>query len=116
MSALKPYKVQLTNRPGFGKQIFTINTWLSAYINDHYYVEEAERLLIGNINKVLSGEAYKGGGQTQSLYFAEIYRNETKIYQDLEAWEQNNNITPDFVLPTTDFKVIVEAWRDFLKK
>ncbi|WP_338840975.1 hypothetical protein [Flavobacterium ginsenosidimutans] len=115
MSILNNYKVQLTNRPGFNKQIFTINTWLSAYINDHYYLEEAERLLNGNINKVLSDKIVKGGGQTQSLYFAEIYKNETKIYKDLEAWELNNNIQPDFVLPTADFKIIVEAWRDFLK-
>lgn len=116
MSILNNYKVQLTNRPGFGKQIFTINTWLSAYINDHYYIGEAERLLNGNINRVISGEIIKGGGQTQSLYFAEIGISETKIYQDLEAWEQNNNITPDFVLPTLDFKIIVEAWRDFLNE
>jgi hypothetical protein len=114
MNILTNYKVQFTNKPGFGNQIFTINTWLSAYINDHYYIEEAERLLNGNINRVISREIIKGGGQTQSLYFAEIGISETKIYQDLEAWELNNNITPDFVLPTIDFKIIVEAWRDYL--
>jgi len=112
MDALNQYEVKFVNT--FGKQIYTINTWLSAYINDHYTVEEAERLLNKNINKVLNREIEKGGGQTQSLYFAEITILETKIYQDMEAWEVNNTITPDFTLPTSHFKTIVEAWRDYL--
>ena len=115
MSILNDYKVQLLNRPGLGKEIFTINTWLSAYLDDYYYYDAANKLL-NSINKVLSGEIPIAGGQTQSLYLVEININETKIYRDMEAWEENNNITPDFILPTTHFKVIVEAWRDYLQE
>lgn len=112
MHVLNRYEVKFINT--FEKQIHSINTWLSAYINDHYTIEETERLLNKNINKVLNGEIKKGGGQTQSLYFADITILETKIYQDMEAWEFDNSITPDFILPTSDFKIIVEAWRDYL--
>lgn len=114
MSILNDYKVQLLNRPGSGKKISTINTWLSAYLDDYYYYDAANKLLNG-INRVLSGEIPKAGGQTQSLYLAEIKYSETKIYRDMEAWEEDNNITPDFVLPTAHFKVIVEAWKNYLQ-
>jgi len=70
--------------------------------------------LLSDIVVVLNGDYLLGGGQTQSMYLANINIVETKIYQDIEAWEEDNNITPDFVLPTSDFKIIVEAWRDYL--
>lgn len=34
----------------------------------------------------------------------------------MEAWEFDNSITPDFILPTSHFKIIVEAWRDYLSQ
>lgn len=114
-SVLSDYKIQLLNRPRFGKGISSINTWLSAYLDDYYYYDAANKLL-DSINRVLNGEIPIAGGQTQSLYLADIRINETKIYRDMEAWEENNNITPDFVLPTAHFKVIVEAWRDYLQE
>ncbi|HEY6141873.1 MAG TPA: hypothetical protein VIV55_00410 [Flavobacterium sp.] len=87
---------------------------MSAYISDHYYYDAANELL-NDINEVLTGEILRAGGQTQSLYLGEIKISETKIYRDMEAWEEDNTITPDFTLPTADFKVIVEAWRDYLQ-
>lgn len=116
MSILNDYKVQFFNRPSYGKQISTINTWLSAYISDYYYIDAINRLLDKNISRVLSGEIINGGGQTQSSYLANITISETKIYKDMEAWEEDNNIAPDFVLPTLHFKVILEAWRDYLQR
>jgi hypothetical protein len=112
MSILNDYKVQLLNRAPFGKQIFTVNTWLSAYLHDYY---DSANELLNDIDEVLHGEIPRAGGQSRSLYLADININETKIYKDMEAWEENNNIIPDFVLPTADFKVIVEAWRDYLQ-
>jgi len=44
-----------------------------------------------------------------------ITNTQTKIYKDIDAWEQNNNVNPNFVLPTSDFKIVVEAWRQFLQ-
>jgi hypothetical protein len=86
----------------------------SAYLDDYYY--DAANKLLNSINKVLSGEIPIAGGQTQSLYLVEIKISDTKIYRDMEAWEEDNNITPDFILPTAHFKVIVEAWRDYLQE
>lgn len=115
MSILNDYKVQLLNRAPFGKQIFTVNIWLSAYLYDYYYYEAANELLNG-INEVLNEDIPRAGGQSRSLYLADININETKIYKDMEVWEEDNNITPDFILPTAHFKVIVEAWRDYLQE
>lgn len=77
MSILTDYKVQLVNRLGFGKQIFSTNTWMSAYISDHYDISRAN-FLLDDINSVLNNTSTRGGGQTQSLYFADIYFSETK--------------------------------------
>ena len=114
MSILTDYKIQFFNRQGFGKKISTINGMLTGYLSDHYYLIIAN-LLLTETDSVLNGEKTIGGWDTQSMYLAKISASETKIYKDMEAWEENNNISPDFVLPTTHFKIIVQAWRDYLQ-
>lgn len=86
---------------------------MTAYISDFYTIDMVKNLL-SYIIEVLNGDYLLGGGQIQSMYLANINIVKTKIYQDIEAWEEDNNITPDFVLPTSYFKVIVEAWKDYL--
>lgn len=113
MNILTDYKIQFFNRQGFGKNLLTINGMLTGYLSDHYYLSLAN-LLLTEIDSVLNGEKTIGGWDTQSMYLAKISVSETKIYQDMEAWEENNNISPDCVLPTAHFKVIVQAWRDYL--
>ncbi|MCD1115261.1 hypothetical protein [Chryseobacterium turcicum] len=51
---------------------------------------------------------------TQSLQIITISYTLTKIYHDMEAYDLNPNITPDYSLPTADFKEIVKAWRNFV--
>lgn len=51
---------------------------------------------------------------TQSLQIIAISYTLTKIYHDMEAYDLNPNITPDYSLPTSDFKEIVKAWRNFV--
>ncbi|WP_038331466.1 hypothetical protein [Empedobacter falsenii] len=116
MDTLKDYQVKFIIKTFFNenfKSIESVNIWLSAYISDFNTLEKVNQLL-NDINSVLNDSYMIGGGQTQSMYYAEIKSDKTKIYESIEAWEQNNNIQPDFMLPTTDFKVLVEAWRDFL--
>ncbi len=115
MNTLEKYKVSFYIHSALGKRLKTINDWLSLYIWDHYDLTLAN-LLFNEVNSVVNGEKRNGGWDTQSLYLAKITKNTTKIYKDLYDWEENNNIAPDFELPTSDFKVIVEAWRDFLAK
>lgn len=51
---------------------------------------------------------------TQSLQIITISYTLTKIYHDREAYDLNPNITPDYSLPTADFKEIVKTWRNFV--
>lgn len=51
---------------------------------------------------------------TQSLQIITISYNLTKLYHDMKAYDVNPNITPDYTLPTSDFKEIVKAWRNFV--
>ncbi len=89
--------------------------WLAQYINDHYTLDEADRLLSG-INEVLKGKTPLGGGATQSLQLGRVEITSTKIYKDVDDYYDNPSINPDFELPTTDFKIIVETWRNYLQK
>lgn len=114
MSVLNDYQVRFSHHPRVGKTLSTNNEWLSAYISDHYTIDEVNRLLDG-INKVLRAQIPLAGGETQSLYLANITASETKIYEDSETWQQNNNISPDCTLPTPHFKIIVEAWKNYLE-
>lgn len=96
------------------KRIFTNNAWLTQFIGDHYTIYEANSLLSG-INDILQNNDFIGGGfTTQSLQIAIINSVNTTIYIDFEEYEENNNILPVCILPTPDFKVIVEAWVDYL--
>lgn len=116
MSILQDYQVKFSIKKIFNKdfkRIYTVNDVLSSYISDHNNIMQVN-LLLNEINDVIDGIKTIGGWDTQSMYFSIILINETRIYQDIEAWEEDNNITPDFVLPTSDFKLIVEAWRDYL--
>lgn len=112
---LEKYQLKFRTNEIFNKKfksISTINDMLTCSITDHNALDRANQLLT-DINNVLNGDYSLGGGETQSLYYATITISETKIYSDLELWE-DNNISPDYILRTPDFKVIVEAWRDYL--
>lgn len=117
MTVLEQYQIQFYIKNILGsdyKQIKTINTWLSAYIYSFNKVHRVNNLL-DRINNVLDGSISDAGGQTQTMYYGVITISEIKIYQDYEAWEQDNSITPDFTMPTLDFKEIIEAWKTFLE-
>ncbi|WP_136468740.1 hypothetical protein [Flagellimonas onchidii] len=115
MTILERYKVNISTPVGDRALITAENMWLAQYINDHYSLSEANRLL-QSVNEVLTGVASLGGGATQSLQLANIELPDTKIYKDVDDYFDDETITPDFVLPTADFKVIVEAWRDYLQQ
>lgn len=112
---LKQYNVNISTPEDDRPLITSVNMWLAQYVNDHYTLSEANSL-VSNVDAVLNGQIPLGGGATQSLQYAKIELPDTKIYQDVDDYFDDDTITPDFVLPTTHFKVIVEAWRDYLQQ
>lgn len=110
---LKNYKVEFIDEINLGKSLLTNNQMLTSSIFDHYNLRKANQLL-DDINSVLNGVSSEIAIPTQSLYLIDITYNTTKIYDDADSWEENNNITPTFILPTDDFKIIIIAWRDYL--
>ena len=115
-SILNDYNVKFFVPEEYGKKYMTsINPWLSQFIGDHRTVDIVNAILV-NINSVINGQLPEWVELSQSLEVASVKPNQTKIYKSADEWEQNNNIAPDFILPTSDFIVIVEAWRDYLQE
>ena len=114
---LKQYKVKFSNpKDSFMKDISTINETMSAFIWDHYTHSTVNSLLSFINDKINSNSSVFEEVYTQGEALALINKTTTKIYIDMNAYGQSNNITPDYTLPTADFKVIVEAWRDYLQQ
>lgn len=113
---LKQYKVSFSNPVGFGMKIIdSVNVVMNQFIGDHYRPRTANSLLTF-INGIISSDSSEFvDTYTQSEQIALINNTITKIYADMDAYGENNNLTPDFTLPTPVFKVIVEAWRDYLQ-
>lgn len=112
---LNQYKVSFSNPAGFGKKlIFSVNVVMNQFIGDHYTLNRAN-ILLNVIDYILSSNSSEFDEvDTQSEQIAVINSTVTKIYADMDAYLDDNHITPDFTLPTAHFKVIVEAWRDYL--
>ncbi|OJX28683.1 MAG: hypothetical protein BGO86_03545 [Chryseobacterium sp. 36-9] len=115
MSILSNYKVK------FGLKIFfdteyefidTISESLDSFIWEANNANRANQLLDA-INYALANSDSNITYPAQSMMLAVIKKSTTKIYDEMDNYE-NSNHTPDFELPTSDFKVIVEAWRDYL--
>lgn len=94
---LSRYNVNIATPIGDRPLITAINMWLAQYINDHYELSEANRLLSG-IDKVLNGQISEGGGVTQSLQYAVVESQDTKIYKDVDDFMDNPSITPDLCI------------------
>ncbi len=117
MNTLSKYKIQ------FGIKIFlntefefisSSNDSLSSFIGTFYSVSSSNQLLNATndvIHKPLDGDMFF---PSQALQLAIIDSQTTRIYEEQDKFYENENSLPDFQLPTSDFKVIVEAWRDYL--
>ncbi len=114
---LNQYKVKFSKPSHFlTKHISTIDETMSAFIWCHYTLNNANNLL-NFVNEIISSNSSVFEDYyTQSEQIALINSTVTKFYFDMDAYLDNNNIAPDFTLPTAHFKVIVEAWRDYLQQ
>ena len=115
MSVLSIYQVEffVKNLYGKMKSVKTINPCLSGYIITYRSLDRLNSLIL-KLEKILNGEQPSVSGFTESNYYISTTQSEVKIYTDGDAWLDNPSIQPDFKLPTSDFKVIMEAWRDYL--
>lgn len=115
MNPIENYKVKLFVPSEYGKKcISTTNGWMSQFIGDHNRIDTANSV-VNNIEKVLSGIQTEWIGENLGMQLVLMDSKETKIYQSSEEWYNNPKILPDFILPTIDFKIIVESWIDYLK-
>ncbi|WP_419700955.1 hypothetical protein [Mucilaginibacter sp. NFX135] len=112
---LNQYKVQFFTLVGFalGNNITSINDLLSQIIGDHYTIYDANSLLNG-IDQVLNNTIPIIEFDTPSLQVAVVNSNITKLYEDFYSYENDNTIVPYYSLPTQDFQIIVQAWRNYL--
>lgn len=112
---LTSYEIKFSTSGDYAmlNKITSVNDLMSQFIGDHYTLCEANRLLSG-IKSVLNSNTSIYWTYTQSLQIAVLNNLITKIYEDIDAYESDNSINPDFSLPTSDFKIIVEAWVNFL--
>lgn len=109
------YEVNFSTSKDFPllNRITSVNDLLSQFIGDHYKASETNRLLTG-VKMVLNNELTNYESYTQSMQITVVNNSLAKIYGDMDAYEDNNNLAADFSLPASDFKVILEAWRDYL--
>jgi|26BtaG_2_1085354.scaffolds.fasta_scaffold10792_2 hypothetical protein len=119
IEVLEQYNIRFTNHKIFGYEIkgFMSNspkTVLESFTTDWCYTKDDIDKFISDVEAVLIGESSQAGGISQGLFAGIVTPTKTKFYEDYTIWANNNNATPDFELPTTDFKVILEAWRDYL--
>jgi len=113
MSVLAKYDIYFHQTEDGSKDVSSINDWLSCCLYDHHEAFRANQLF-DLVNEVSTGVSIEIELPTQSLYLIIIQPTQTFIYKDIDEWELNPNMVPDFTLPTVDFKIIVEAWRDYV--
>jgi len=116
MDILTKYNVVLKSSDIFkSKSISTCDDALTSYLVNHYSLSDAKRLLDG-VYKVLSNEIPLAGGTSRGMVEGVIEKYTAKFYISAYDYWQDESIAPDFVLPTSDFKMIVEAWVQFLEQ
>jgi hypothetical protein len=91
------------------KRIITNNQILTEFIYDWGTSEDITRYLLPDIYNVLNNSV-EDDTQSETVG-VELTPSTTVLYG---LYNGASPLNPDFVLPTRDFKEIVEAWRDFL--
>lgn len=113
MSVLNEYNVKFSIEFG-NKIIHTNNGLISTFLYEHHLITVNE--LVDIFTQLSTGKITFLEWPTQSLMLCIASPIETKFYDDGNTWYDNQNAPSDFVMPTSDFRIILEAWRDFLTK
>jgi hypothetical protein len=114
MTVLHQYKIsffkkEILNRIFYGMK--SINPLLDQLITDDQTVDDVDESLEA-INALLNGDINEINYSGQSLNTIVASPLITLIYDDPE-YDANSS---HFSLPTSEFKIITEAWRDYLIK
>lgn len=111
-SLINIYQIELRNKvidydikgKEVRKIIITNNNYLDMFLDD-WSVEDIEEILLPDISQALSDSnvEIQNGSETVSIL---IYQNKVDFYTFDDGFV--------YTMPTSDFKQIVEGWRDFL--
>jgi hypothetical protein len=112
MSILENYQIQFF-QDRLGKALSSKNDWLTCFILG-YESSFSLKILIKACDYSLNGGDEMNIMEADDLYIADIGPLTTKIFKDIDVWGAGG-AEPDFELPTTDFKEIVLAWKDYFE-
>jgi hypothetical protein len=113
MDVLSNYKVRFFLN-GEDKMIKCIEHSISGFIySGCSRVSEANQVLNG-INAVMNGSSPFFSTTTQGLVMIVVTESLTKFYIEYE-YDEDPNMEAIYQLPTAHFKVILEAWRNYLQ-
>ncbi|NOQ75786.1 MAG: hypothetical protein GQ574_27510 [Crocinitomix sp.] len=116
MSVLEKYKVRFHLHDILKiKTMSSTDGWLSAYVTSTSYNSSiAMDVLIAACDYSIAGGEEITPMDTEEMYMAEIGEKSTRIYRDIDVWGAGG-ATPDFELPTSDFREIVLGWKDYIE-
>jgi hypothetical protein len=112
MSTLENYQIRFF-QDRHGKALSSRNDWLTCFITG-YESSLSLTCLINACDYALNGGDEMNIMEACDLYIADIGPLTTKIFKDIDVWGAGG-AEPDFELPTTDFKEIVLAWKDYFE-
>jgi len=117
MNILSIYKVRFYKKVISGREYKWIDcvdeSIMSFLIHSCKRVYSVDQVLDG-INAVINGTHPLFSTTTEALEIVVITQSLTKFYEELDYYDNPNN-EPNFQLPTAHFKVILEAWRNYLQ-
>lgn len=113
MSVLNDYNVNFFVTDYGRKRLSTKNKILTQFIGDHNSPLTATNLL-SKINQVLSNQISSSEPSSLSMFVATVTATSSKLYTSFEDLD-NNPSNPAFALPTNHFKIILEAWINYLE-
>lgn len=87
------------------------NGVLNQFITDYRTAYDITTFLLSIINDVLTGKSQKQILISETLITAVVGKYNTIMYSDPDYSDSDE---PEFSLPSLDFKLIIEAWQNFI--
>ncbi|TSJ40862.1 hypothetical protein FO440_14070 [Mucilaginibacter corticis] len=111
-TTIEAYKIQFVRRfviNDYEEEMISISDVFSRFFDDFTDTEDVNRYLLSTVNDVLNGVVSEKLMKSNTMVTAKITNKATMFFQGLST------DLPDFSLPTTDLKEIVEAWLNYLE-
>lgn len=117
MSILIDYKIKFGVKKHFNQEdkfMKSINPVLDGLIIEFYTVSRCDQLLNALDQMINNSQLGENWFQTQGMILIKIKHSTTSIFEDPQEFDLNPNGNGDYTLPTTDFREIVRAWKNFV--